>query len=101
MEINSQKELLKYKERIDQLSHEAKESYEKLQELCNEILFTQNLELSENIPTDIDNLTENLLHVLIVRIIEDVNRSHSLLSAYEEYVRKYEELIPELKIEKD
>ena len=81
----SKVELSKYKERVELLSREAKKTYETLQGLCNEILFTQDLNSIEKTPPDIDDISEILLHQVSKKVIEHLNHTQSLLIAFEEY----------------
>jgi len=78
-------ELLKHKERVDLLSKEVKKTCKALQGLCNEILFAQDSNSIENASSEIDGISDILLHQVSKKVIEHLDRTRSLLDSYEEY----------------
>lgn len=94
--MNTQKKLIRHKKRVDFLSVKAKKSYETLMNLCNEISAVEDLSLVEDCSSEADKL----IYILSGRIIDHLNHTHSLLSAYEEYSKMLEELIPQVKMGK-
>ena len=87
----TQEELLKPKKKVDFLSAKAKESYELLMNLCNEISFAENLSSFEKSSSEADDI----IYLLSRRIIDHLTCIHSLISAYEEYSKTLEKLIPQ------
>jgi hypothetical protein len=88
--MSTQEELIIQKERVYSLSEKAKDSYDLLVRLCNEISFAENLDSSENISL----IADNLMYILISRIVDHLEYVNSLISAYEDYSKTLEGLIP-------
>lgn len=86
----AQEDIIRQKDMVDSLSDKAKESYELLVRLCNEISFAENLDSNENISL----IADDLMYILIGRIVDHLGYVNSLLSAYEEYSKTLERLIP-------
>lgn len=86
----AQEDLIRQKERVDSLSEKAKDSYELLVRLCNEISFAEKLDSNENMSL----IADNLMYILIGRIVDHLGYVNSLISAYEDYSKALEELIP-------